>query len=589
MKHRLLALALVGLVGQVMAQTATYPVISELRFYETSSVNDEFIELYNPTLDAVDLSGWKIQYKSATGTSWTDKLTFPSGASIAAHGFVLFAGNALTTPTPDYIFNGAIGLGNSGGHVRLIDASVNQIDLVGWLTANAPEGAAINPTHPRTGSYERKSNPSDTTIDMAAGGASALLGNGWDSNNNLNDFVIHAPETANPQNSSSPTEPFLGGNVPPAIGAIAYTPNPLTPGADVTFNATITDSDGLVTVATLYYGTTPGNLDGTMLLSPAGGDQFTNLTPITAPGACQTLYYRVEAYDDAGDSALSAVFAAPVQCTLSIYEIQGQTDVSPYNGQLVTTEGQVTYLQTSTSMFIQEASGAWHGIQVFGAHPGVSEGDYIRVTGTVLEYNGFTEITNPGLVIEVLESPGSLVIEPVLVTVTDANLEDFESVLVRVENTTCVSANPFYVFDGNDQIMIYFPGYEAVEDECYNIQGVRYAYQFTKEILPRTIDEIQVCGTVGADELPHSFALGQAWPNPFNPSAFISYSLDRSAQVRLSVFNILGQEVAVLADQLLPSGQHQARFDATGLPSGLYLYTLQSEGRQLTGRMLLVR
>ena len=71
-----LALVLLASVTPLRAQQADHVMISELRYYETSQVNEEFVELYNPTNFSVDVSGWHIQYKSRTGTDWSDKTIF---------------------------------------------------------------------------------------------------------------------------------------------------------------------------------------------------------------------------------------------------------------------------------------------------------------------------------------------------------------------------------------------------------------------------------------------------------------------------------------------------------------------------------
>lgn len=74
--------------------------------------------------------------------------------------------------------------------------------------------------------------------------------------------------------------------------------------------------------------------------------------------------------------------------------------------------------------------------------------------------------------------------------------------------------------------------------------------------------------------LPQAFALGAPWPNPFNPVTQIPLELTRPSLVRLEVFNLLGQRVAVLHDGLLPAGRRALRWDAQGQASGLYFVTL---------------
>jgi hypothetical protein len=90
-------------------------------------------------------------------------------------------------------------------------------------------------------------------------------------------------------------------------------------------------------------------------------------------------------------------------------------------------------------------------------------------------------------------------------------------------------------------------------------------------------------------DAPNGFTLSQNYPNPFNPSTMISYNLIESGMTRLTVFDMLGREVAVLVDQNQSAGTYQVSFDASGLPTGMYLYRLQSGTRSLTGKMLLVK
>ena len=88
---------------------------------------------------------------------------------------------------------------------------------------------------------------------------------------------------------------------------------------------------------------------------------------------------------------------------------------------------------------------------------------------------------------------------------------------------------------------------------------------------------------------PLHFELAANHPNPFNPTTTLAFSLDHTASVRLSVFDIMGREVAVLNDGLLGSGEHQLVFNADGLSSGTYFYRLDSEGRSETRKMLLLK
>ena len=76
--------------------------------------------------------------------------------------------------------------------------------------------------------------------------------------------------------------------------------------------------------------------------------------------------------------------------------------------------------------------------------------------------------------------------------------------------------------------------------------------------------------------LPRHFILHQNYPNPFNPATTIRYALPRKAAVRLVVSDLLGREVAVLVEEEQPAGWHSVTFDASQLPSGVYLYRLEA-------------
>jgi|GEM_PF-582338 len=187
-----------------------------------ATYKNDFIELYNPTLSAVDLTGWSVQYASAAGTgSWA--ATTLSG-SIASKGFYLIqlaagTGGTLDLPTPDKI--GTLTLSGTTGKVLLSNlatpqtganpVNANIIDKVGYGTANGYEGTAPAPATTNTTSIERKASATSNATTMGIGGTEEFAGNGYDSDENSSDFV---PRIPNPQNSSvteptSTTGPYL--------------------------------------------------------------------------------------------------------------------------------------------------------------------------------------------------------------------------------------------------------------------------------------------------------------------------------------------------------------------------------------------
>ena len=92
-----------------------------------------------------------------------------------------------------------------------------------------------------------------------------------------------------------------------------------------------------------------------------------------------------------------------------------------------------------------------------------------------------------------------------------------------------------------------------------------------------------------SQEVPERITLSQNYPNPFNPSTTIEYQLEKAQPVRLAVYDVLGRQVAVLADGVQPAGTFHADFDASNLASGMYLYKLETESNTLTRMMTLLK
>lgn len=88
---------------------------------------------------------------------------------------------------------------------------------------------------------------------------------------------------------------------------------------------------------------------------------------------------------------------------------------------------------------------------------------------------------------------------------------------------------------------------------------------------------------------PENCTLKQNYPNPFNPSTTITFSIPSRGKVRLTVFNHLGREVAVLADGEYHAGTHSCQFSGAELPSGVYMYRLNWSDNSVTRRMVLLR
>ncbi len=94
----------------------------------------------------------------------------------------------------------------------------------------------------------------------------------------------------------------------------------------------------------------------------------------------------------------------------------------------------------------------------------------------------------------------------------------------------------------------------------------------------------------------YRFNLSQNYPNPFNPSTVISYhvpsgktGLSQTKKVILKIYDVLGNEIETLVNEIKQEGNHQVTFDASNLPSGIYIYKLQSGEYSISKKMLLIK
>ena len=98
-----------------------------------------------------------------------------------------------------------------------------------------------------------------------------------------------------------------------------------------------------------------------------------------------------------------------------------------------------------------------------------------------------------------------------------------------------------------------------------------------------------LCIPVSANDMPVDFTLGQNYPNPFNPTTTIDFTVSETSSVNLTVSNLAGQTVATLVNGMVESGAHSVVFDASGLTTGVYFYSLETAGHSVTKKMVLVK
>lgn len=172
--------------------------------------------------------------------------------------------------------------------------------------------------------------------------------------------------------------------------------------------------------------------------------------------------------------------------------------------------------------------------------------------------------------------------------VMDAAWQPVEGALVEVLGTEIESIT-------NDQGQYYLPGLKGGN---YDLQVTHENYQDTIVTgVPSTLSEtttwdivLRIITGVNDDEpIPSRYLIAWNYPNPFNASTTIEYSLPAAANVTIEIFDILGRKVETLFDGYQQAGQHRLTWDAADMSSGVYLYKINAGGLSETKQMLLLK
>jgi uncharacterized protein len=367
---------------------------------------NDFVELFNHGLAAVPLTGWSIQYASATGTgnlgANSAQLTELSGfigpgeyrlvqeASAAAVGAAL--------PTADIVDATPINMSATGGKVAVVNtttplgcnggstpcppaALATIVDLVGYDGANFFEGAGAAPA------------ASNTTAVLRNDGGCA------DTDQNAADFTAGAPL---PRNASTPAHDCTASTNP--TGVASSTPGSVEAGGSVLLKVAVTPgtnpaSTGLNVVADISaIGGTTGQVfydDGTHGDQVAGDNTFSFATAVAAGTSTGAKSMPALVGDAQGRSSFATiqVEVLPPATPTPIHDIQAAAHVSPLNGQLVANVRGIVTAKRTTGYYLQDPSpdadpATSEGIFVFTSSTpsGVNVGDSVRVDGRVSEF-----------------------------------------------------------------------------------------------------------------------------------------------------------------------------------------------------------
>jgi hypothetical protein len=143
------------------------------------------------------------------------------------------------------------------------------------------------------------------------------------------------------------------------------------------------------------------------------------------------------------------------------------------------------------------------------------------------------------------------------------------------------------------------PGDSASMDVTFDPTSSR-AYNYTLRLSNNSANDtakvVYLRGTgiaqaveIPSVNLPTKYSLAQNFPNPFNPTTEIRFALPTASHVRLSIYNMLGQEIATLVNEIMPAGTYAQSFDATNLPAGIYFYRMDAGSFTDVRKMMLLK
>ncbi len=429
------------------------------------------------------------------------------------------------------------------------------------------------------------------------------------------------------------------GATPPSIASVTRNNAYVGRNVPVEISSRIVDLDGMITSAKVYYRVNKG---GYTELPLTRGVADTNIFSTTIPGVDSDsawVDYFFWAQDNENritmnpaDTARNRWFYPVLTRPLSIQDVQ----YSPYgsgfsalNNYRVNLTGVVTadtsdipgFGSTALRVYIQNGSTPWSGIWVKGFDAlNLNRGDNVTVSGKVVEDFSVTCLDSVTAI--VVNSTGNTVPEPIALAtgtigakasgVVDA--EQYESVLIKYTNPiiTKPNADPSGNFgemlvddnsggprvelqDGNHQYHNNWePGLSGIQVDSLarfsSITGVLYFSFSNYKLTPRKDADLLGYTTDIKDNLvPAEFALRQNYPNPFNPSTAIEFSIPKGQNVKLEIFDVLGRSVQTLINEYKEAGNYKVYFNASSLPSGVYLYKIESGLNSSVKKMILMK
>jgi len=543
---------------QASAPTVANVLFSEI-FYDTPGTDgeEEWIELYNTTSQQINISGYTITDNNGTGAVYT----FPSGTTIDGETYFTVAKAAIGFQplynSDAHQYGNIPDLNNTGDALLLKDDIGSLVDEVAWeggASSGVPSGWGTGQSASTGESLFRTSLANDTDTDA--------------------DWSIAA-------NNGDPASIPLADVTGPVVGAVQSSNIGET-------DATITWTTDELASSQVNYGET--NSYGSSVGS--GSLVTSHSLALSGLSAGTEYFYQVVSTDDAGNTTVEATFSfttttPPVSNVADIlisevfYDTPGNESKEEWIEFYNTTSQQIDL----NGWTLTDNNGTGQTF-TFSNKDKISGNSYLTLA---TDRKGFRKLYGKNadgyVSLPALNNGGEAMI------LKDASGTEIDA--VAWEGGASAGLPTGW---GSSSLPVAGEGFSIYRTDVDSDSDTYSDWATSTDLGSPTT---QSDGTFAAksmgpveeivtEELPSEVSL-RNYPNPFNPSTQIAFSLPETGHTKVTVFNTLGQTVAVLVDGNIQAGEHTVTFDASGLSSGLYLYRIQTVSTLITKKMLLIK
>ena len=430
---------------------------------------------------------------------------------------------------------------------------------------------------------------------------------------------------------------ILVGASAPTISEIRRDASEVFSDQAVEISSTIFDFDGSVEEAKVFYKVNEGSfMELLMTQDVTDTTKFTATIPGVTSDSSLVQYYIWSVDNEGNESTIPSnpnnteYFYLVLNRNVTVQDVQYNpfgTDVSGYNHYYATLTGTVTADTsdfpgtgvTAYQIIMQNGEGPWSGIRI-GTRgllgddlAALQKGDNVTITGYIWDddisptfnVTRIDSVTNLVINSSGNPLPNYMDLETIEIGLGDLGAvekEQWESVLIKYNNILVTNENPdgpgsnfgeMLVSDGSGDTRVELEdgnhSYHNLSDPLRTyyimtgstfdaLSGVMYYSFGNYKLVPRNDDDFVGFTTDvnEGEEIPTEYSLSQNYPNPFNPSTTIQYSLPEAGDVVFKIYNLLGQEVRTVFNNVTQSaGTHSVVISASDLPSGIYFYSFR--------------